>query len=145
MIIILTILLFFICLIVVAIWYDRIIPPFSKWMVNFSASENYKNWKKPVLYGISIFICFGFLFQDWGMFMMSPGAQSNERWGFPTSRSAVTLFCLIVIAYFIYFTVRKFKAFYSNSPTKTEEDKASPVQKEKSSRHDLKEKSKQSS
>ena len=141
MTIILTILLIFICLIVVAIWYDRIIPPFSKWMIHFSASEKYKNWKKPVFYGLFIFICFWFIFQDWGMFMMSPGAQSNERWGFPTSRSVVTLFCLIVVAYFIYFAVRKFKAFYSNSQAETKDEKASVAQKEKNSRHDFIEKS----
>jgi len=75
----------------------------------------YKNWKKPIFYGLITLVSCWFLFQDWGTVPISPGAQSNERWGFPTSHSALTLGAIFAIVIFIITIVKKFRSFYGNS------------------------------
>ena len=101
------ILISFICLIIVGIWYDRIIPRISDDIASIRSSNFYKNWMKPILYGVLVFISCWLLLQDWGMVNVAPGGVSDD-YGFPVGRSVLSLASLW--AFIIIF--RKVKAFY---------------------------------
>lgn len=109
MIALLFILIAFISLLIIAIWYDQIVPSASRYIYNIWASKFFKKWRRPIFYAIAIFGCCWILVQDWGMVKLTVGAQSNERWGYPVSRSALALAFLIFLIFLIRFSILKLK------------------------------------
>ncbi|MBA3031338.1 MAG: hypothetical protein FP816_21340 [Desulfobacteraceae bacterium] len=85
----------FLCLIIVAIKYDSIIPPLMRILK-----------KPPVYLSFSILIMAIFLMQDWGMMQIAPGAESSAKYGFPVSRSVFILTIISAIGFGLYFLVR---------------------------------------
>jgi formate hydrogenlyase subunit 3/multisubunit Na+/H+ antiporter MnhD subunit len=108
----------FISLIVLAIWYDPLVGVLSNLRNRISSSKTIKFIKRPLIGGFFVLIGIWILFQDWGKVPFAQGLQSNERWGYPVSRSVFVLVGSFLFVYFIRKVIKAFHSVYGKSDRK---------------------------
>lgn len=108
----------FVSLIVLAIWYDPIAGVLSNLKNRISSSKSFKSIKRPLIVGFFVLTCIWILFQDWGKVPFAQGLQSNERWGYPVSRSVFVLVGLFLFVYFVRKVIKAFHSVYGKSDRK---------------------------